>query len=76
MLTDSRSALSYLIKGGAYNQAAIAKKAGLTPSQLSGILNKKRKMDADEMFALCDVLNVSPERLRSFDRRDAGQQAS
>lgn len=76
MAIDSRSALNNLIKNGAYNQAAIAKKAGLTPSQLSGILNKRRKMDADEMFALCDVLNISPERLRLNGKQNVHQQTS
>jgi transcriptional regulator with XRE-family HTH domain len=76
MSIDSRSALNDLIKNGAYNQAAIAKKAGLTPSQLSGILNKRRKMDSDEMFALCDVLNITPERMRSNGKQGSDRQAS
>ena len=63
MIIDTRAALSEIIKEGAYNQAALAKKASLSPAQLSQILHKRRKMDSDEMFALCDALNIQPSQL-------------
>jgi transcriptional regulator with XRE-family HTH domain len=67
MIDDVRKGLRTIIKNGAYNQTALAKKVGLSPSQLSGILSLNRKLDANEMFALCDVLNVRPEHLRDPD---------
>lgn len=33
---------------------------GLTPAKLSGILNKSRKLEANEMLALCAALKIDP----------------
>ena len=64
MNTDIRRALkNFIDQSSVYNQAALAKKAGLTPSQLSAVLNKKRKLSADEFFSLCMALGVTPNDL-------------
>lgn len=44
-------------------QAAVAKKAGLTEQQLCDIVKKRRKLDANEMFRICSVINVEPNDL-------------
>ena len=57
---DIRDNLKAIIAENGYIQAAIARKAGLTPAKLSGILNKSRKLEANEMLALCAALKIDP----------------
>lgn len=65
-MVDIRENLKAIINDSGYKQAIIAEKANLTPAMLSGVLNKARKLDANELFVLCDVLNISPEQLRHY----------
>ena len=62
---DVRDTLKKVIAERGYIQAVIAKKANLTPAKLSAILNKSRKLDANEMFSLCAVLQIEPRELLS-----------
>ena len=57
---DVRDSIKAEIQKGIYHQAAIAKKANLTPYQLSSILNKRRKLEANEFLNLCLALNMKP----------------
>ena len=51
---DVRVNLKYLIKDRGYIQAVLAKKANMTPCKLSQVINLERKLEANEMFALCE----------------------
>lgn len=62
-MLDARDALAIEIKRRGFKQAAIANMAGLTEQQLSDIVNKRRKMDANEMFSLCQAMNIMPDVL-------------
>lgn len=62
-MRDARDGIAAEIKQRGYKQAAIAKMAGLTEQQLSDIVNKRRKLDANEMFRLCRVMNIEPNVL-------------
>lgn len=62
-MTDVRDVLAYELKERCFAQAAVAKKAGLTEQQLCDVVKKRRKLDANEMFRICTIINVSPDEL-------------
>ena len=51
---------AYLVDNG-YKQVVVAKKAGISYTTFSAILNGKRTLYADDLRAICLALNVSPE---------------
>lgn len=63
---DIRDNLKLVIKDRGYIQAAIAKKARLTPMQLSQILSKERKLEANELFDVCDAIEMTPVELKNY----------
>lgn len=65
-MRDVRENLKNFIIDGGYKQIVIAQKAKLTPAKLSGILNKSRKLDVNEMVILCEVLGITPEELLNY----------
>lgn len=67
---DVRINLRDAIREKGYNQAAIAKKAGLSPCKLSQIVNLSRKLEANEMFALCDAIDMTPVELAEYRRKE------
>ena len=58
-MIDARDGLATLISESGYYQKYIAHQVGLTEQQLTDILKKRRKLDANEMFAFCQVLGVN-----------------
>lgn len=62
-MRDARDGIAFEIRNRGFKQAAIASRAGLTEQQLSDIINKRRKMDANEMFRLCDAIGTDPNSL-------------
>lgn len=50
----------YMIANG-YKQVVIAEKAGISNATFHAIVNGKRTLYADDLSAICIVLNVSPE---------------
>lgn len=62
-MRDARDGIADIIKIRGFKQGAIAGMAGLTEQQLSDIVNKRRKMDANEMFSLCQAMNIMPDIL-------------
>ncbi len=67
-MIDVRDNLKTIISERGYIQAVIAKKANMTPAQLSGILNKNRRLDVNEFIVLCEVLRLTPEELLNYRR--------
>lgn len=63
---DVRVNLKYLIRDRGYIQAALAKRANMTPSKLSQVINLERKLEANEMFALCEAMNITPVELSNY----------
>ncbi|MBQ7035883.1 MAG: helix-turn-helix transcriptional regulator [Clostridia bacterium] len=45
-------------------QKTIAAKTGINQNTFSAILNGKRKLSAEELFLICDALDVTLEELR------------
>lgn len=62
-MIDARDGVAREIAARGLKQAFIAKKVGLTEQQLSDIINKRRRLDANEMFNLCLALDVTPNDL-------------
>lgn len=68
---DIRDNLGAFIDDSNLIQARIAKRAGLAPSKLCAVLKKRRDLEANELFDLCDALGTTPEALRAYKKRDA-----
>ena len=64
---DVRDALRLIIQDKGFNQAAIARKARMTPAVLSAVLRKIRRLDANEFFGLCDALGMGPDDIRTYN---------
>lgn len=62
-MRDARDGITEEIKSRGFKQSTIAVKAGLTEQQLSDIVNKRRKLEANEMFALCKAMGITPDIL-------------
>lgn len=64
---DVRDNLKKVISDKGFIQASIAKKAGISPCKLSAVLSKSRKLEANEMFNLCEAMGISPCELKDYD---------
>ena len=63
-MSDIRLVIKDELERRGFSQAAIAKKAGLKPQQLNDIVHLRRKMEANEMLAICDAMEISYGSLR------------
>lgn len=63
---DIRENLRAVVSDKGYIQAVIATKANIAPCKLSAILNKSRKLEANELFDLCDALEITPMELKEY----------
>jgi transcriptional regulator with XRE-family HTH domain len=63
-MSDVRVVLKSIIHDRGFSQAAIARKAKMSPAKLSDILNLRRRLEANDMFALCDAMNINCNDLR------------
>lgn len=68
-MVDARDSIAFEIKDRGFKQSVVARKAGLTEQQLSDIINKRRKMDANEMFSICEAIGVLPNDLFTASSR-------
>jgi len=62
-MLDVRDALKTAIDEKGYKRKIIAEKANLTPDKLSNILNKTRRLDANELLIICKAIDVPLEEL-------------
>lgn len=63
---DIRENLKNVIRDRGYIQAAIAKKAKMNPCKLSQVINFERRLEANEMFALCEAMDMTPMELAEY----------
>jgi DNA-binding Xre family transcriptional regulator len=63
---DIRDNLKKLIDDKGVKLVHLSEKTGITPTKLSLTLNKKRSLSADELFALCDILDVTLNEVRYY----------
>lgn len=72
-MRDARDGVAELIAQRGLKQCAVAEKAGLTEQQMSDIVKKRRRMDANEMFRICVALDITPNDLFADEPgREAG----
>ncbi len=62
-MRDVRDVVAFFICDRCFKQTAVAKKTGMTDQQLSDVVNKRRKLDANELFRLCEAINISPNEV-------------
>ena len=65
-LEDIRINLGKVMKDNGYVHALIAKKSGITETKLSKILSLTRRLEANELFAICDAIHMTPTELRNY----------
>ena len=63
-MSDVRIVLKDVIRNRGFNQSAIARKANMKPQTLCDILQLRRRLEASEMFALCDAMEIDYSELR------------
>ena len=63
---DIRDNLSAIIREKAFVQAEIARRSGLTPVKLGAVLAKKRKLDANELLRVCEVISITPDEVANY----------
>ena len=68
---DIRDNLALIVKEKAFVQAEIARRAGLTPMKFGAVLAKKRKLDANELFRICNVIAMTPEAIANYRTESA-----
>lgn len=65
--SDIRSKMKMYFAINNIKQVDVAMGIRMPPSQLSAILNSKRKLEADELFRICDFIKTDPKTLREFN---------
>ena len=68
---DIRDNLAIIIKEKALIQAEVARRSNLTPMKLGAILAKKRKLDANELVRICNVIAMTPEAVANYSAEPA-----
>lgn len=65
-LFDIRECLKPAIKDSGYQQSAVAAKCGFTSQQLSDIINRRRRLDANELIKICREIGITPDQLLTY----------
>ncbi len=60
---DVRDGIRPAIEASGKKRIFIAGQAGMTRQQLCDIESKRRKLEANEMFALCRAIGTTPDAL-------------
>lgn len=66
---DIRINLRNIIRDRGYIQAAIANKSNMAPCKLSQVINLERRLEANELFALCNAMDITPMELAEYRPR-------
>lgn len=75
MDVDIRDKLKQVMEDRCCVQAAIARRANITPDKLSLILSRNRKLEANELFGLCEALDITPVELKSYKPKTENKKA-
>lgn len=59
-MLDARDGVKKAIKMSGLKQEAVAQRVNLSPRQLSDIVSKRKKLDADMLFKICEVVGATP----------------
>ncbi|WP_050697557.1 helix-turn-helix domain-containing protein [Anaeromassilibacillus senegalensis] len=63
---DVRDGINLAINESGLRRNVVAQRANLTPQQLCDIANKRRRLDANEMFKICEALGITPNDLLAW----------
>lgn len=63
---DVRDCLRNAIEDLGYKQVFIAEKVGMNVQQVSDIVNKRRRLEANEMVDFCKAMNITPDKLLMY----------
>ena len=63
---DIRDNLKAVIRNKGYKQTIVAKKSNMSASMLSQVLNKERKLEANELFSICKAIEMTPMELKDY----------
>lgn len=66
MSVDIRDNQKQVIEDRCCVQAAIARRANISPDKLSFDIKSKPKLEANDIFDLCDALNMTPVELKNY----------
>ena len=69
--TDIRDGLKMAIHESGMKQAVVAERAGLKANQLCDIINKRRKLEANELIRLCHIVGLTPEKMYELAEKTA-----
>lgn len=62
---DVRDYIKPAIEKSGTLQRMVAEKSGLTQQQLSDVMAKRRRLDANEFINLCVAINLTPDEVVS-----------
>lgn len=65
---DIRDGIEPIIEKFGMKKNKVAQKAGLTPQQLCDVINKRRKLEANEFLAICNALRTTPSEIMSIKK--------
>lgn len=63
--------LREIVENRGIKQSYICEKSGMTADAISRILNCTRKVTAEELLILCEILNVDPRSLKTAGKATA-----
>lgn len=69
-MADARDVVRRVIRRSGMKQVAVAERAGMTKQQLSDVVNKRRRLEADELFSICEALGITPNDIFAECRGD------
>lgn len=73
-MTDVRDGLRVCIERSGFKQLAIAERVGMTDQQICDIVNKRRRLDANELFNICRVIGATPNEVYAASAKPEIQQ--
>lgn len=71
-MRDIKDVLVDMLERRMISNAKLAARIGITPKQLHGTLNGKRRLDIETMFKICDTAGIDPNDLWSLAHIDKG----
>lgn len=70
---DVQEHIVKIIRESGLKQKVIAERMNLRPQQLSDIVHKRRKMEANEFLTFCMVTGITPLQFYTRAMKDGGE---
>lgn len=62
-MLDIRDVIQPAIEAKGYKQAVVAARCGMSDQQLTDVIKKRRRLEANEMIAICKAIDITPNDL-------------